>query len=38
VSGDVMPERMGQVVIDHLRRSAFRENLDGVGWTKLAKA
>jgi hypothetical protein len=31
-------ERMEQVVIDHLKRFAFRENLDGVTWTKLAAA
>jgi len=30
--------RMEQVVIDHLKRFAFRENLDDVTWTRLAAA
>lgn len=31
-------ERMEEVVINHLKRFAFRENLDGVTWTQLSVA
>ena len=35
---DATLERMQGVVIDHLKRFAFRENLDEVKWTKAALA
>jgi hypothetical protein len=31
-------ERTQNVVIEHLKRFAFRENLDGVSWTRLQEA
>jgi hypothetical protein len=38
VPSEDLLERMQTVVIDHLKRFAFRENLDGVVWTKLQDA
>ncbi len=38
VPGEDLLERMQEVIINHLKRFAFRENLDGVTWTKLQDA
>lgn len=38
VPSEDLLERMQTVVIDHLKRFAFRENLDNVVWTKLQDA
>lgn len=38
VPSEDLLERMQTVVIEHLKRFAFRENLDGVVWTKLQEA
>ena len=38
VPNEDMLERTQTVVIDHLKRFAFRENLDGVTWTRLQDA
>ena len=38
VPSEDLLERFQTVIIEHLKRFAFRENLDGVTWTRLQDA
>ena len=38
VPSEDLLERVQTVIIEHLKRFAFRENLDGVTWTRLQDA